>query len=94
MVKKKPKSLSNAKKDAYFGLADGVIMKSLFDLANELENMSDELFSHHVTSEKNDFSKWVEHVFDEKTLAKELAGLEKRAEAQVCVLKFLVKKLK
>jgi len=52
-----------------FMLSDGRKLKSLRDLRNALENISNSVFSNHVNAIKNDFSKWVENTFNEPKLA-------------------------
>jgi len=47
----------------------GQQMNSLQDLADALENMKDEVFNHHVTEERNDFSEWVGLVLKDVWLA-------------------------
>lgn len=49
-------------------MSDGRTLKSLADLKDALETMTQEVWNYHVTSEKNDFANWVEGVFGEKQL--------------------------
>ena len=55
--------------DVAFRLVSGKLLLSLNDLLHELHVMDDEVFKHHVSSDKNDFSDWVLHVFKEEKLA-------------------------
>ena len=48
--------------DCYFHLANGKIIKSASELIEELRNMEQWVFEHHVNSEKNDFVNWLEHI--------------------------------
>lgn len=60
-------------KNQAFHLATGKVLTSLKELYEEILNMSEDVFNHHVTSHKNDFSKWVKDVFGEKTLSAKMA---------------------
>jgi hypothetical protein len=77
--------------DKYFVLKNGKKLKSLFDLAKGLEKMSDDVFSHHVTPYKNDFSAWIYHVFSEVELARMLAN-EKNKKQTIIIIKEYFKK--
>ncbi|MFA5061222.1 MAG: hypothetical protein WC494_02815 [Candidatus Pacearchaeota archaeon] len=46
----------------YFHLHDGRTIKSLPELLDVLRTMSDEVYKHHVNSEKNDFIRWIADV--------------------------------
>ncbi len=58
--------------DKYFYLQDGKMIKNLSELKASLVKMADSTFDHHVNGHKNDFSDWVEHVLEDKELAKML----------------------
>jgi len=66
----------NLKKDTeekhYFHLNTGNYCKNVMELLNALKKMDDASFNHHVTPEKNDFVLWINNVFNDKALAKEL----------------------
>ena len=63
-----------------FHLHNGKILASLNDLIHELEVMSEDVFHHHVTTKRNDFSAWIEHVFHEKKLSENMRGHNRREE--------------
>ena len=65
--------------DKTFLLENGLKLHSIKDLYNLLDKISDDIFYKHVTSEKNDFANWVEHVFDEKELAEKIRHAKDRA---------------
>ncbi len=92
--KKASKIKRNIKPEHHFGVADGTTVKNLFELAESLERMSEEIFNHHVNLERNDFANWVKNIHEEHELAKNLADAEHKHAAHVLVLKHLVKKLK
>ncbi len=52
-----------------FMLSDGRKLRSLRDLRNALENMSEGIFSNHVYGRKNDFANWIKKIFNEPKLA-------------------------
>jgi len=63
-----------------FRLINGKILLSLNDLMQELKNINEDVFSYHVNNHKNDFSEWVQHVFDQKKLALLLKNCKNKEE--------------
>ena len=61
-----------------FYATDGCVYSGLHDMADCLEHMTSDTFSHHVTSANNDFSNWVRDVLNDGKLA---SDLEKAANA-------------
>jgi len=61
---------SEVSEENSFMLSDGRKLKSLRDLRNSLENMSDNIFNKHVYGRKNDFANWVKKIFNEPELAR------------------------
>lgn len=55
--------------DKWFILKDGRRIGSIEELKNTLKFTNDPLFYHHVTTERNDFSSWIRHVFNDANLA-------------------------
>lgn len=88
------KILGEAPAEMHFKLADGRKVKSIFELIDVLDNMSDDIFRHHVNEFRNDFSSWVKDVFEEPALANDLIRANDRINAQVCLLKRLINELK
>ncbi len=76
-----------------FHLHDGRKLKSVYELIDELETMTDEAFRQYVTDVDNHFANWVEGVFGEKSLADELRHIKNRVDTQRAILKHLVKEL-
>jgi len=58
-----------------FHVHHGAVINSLHELKEELHNMSEDCFAHHVNEEKNDFSSWIEHILEYPELAKKVKGL-------------------
>ena len=73
--------LGDAAPEQCFWLNNGPILKNLEELANALPEMSSETFHHHVNSEKNDFSSWINDVIGDKNLANELLSSKSRESA-------------
>ncbi len=61
-----------------FITSSGNKLFSVEDLKSYLNNASDEEFSHHVNSERNDFANWIEHVFHDKELASKLKEVKNK----------------
>lgn len=77
-TKKIGKTLAVASPEICFWVNSGPIVKSLPDLVEALKTMSDEQYSYHVNDDKNDFSRWIEDVLEDKTLAKALVKYKTR----------------
>lgn len=76
----------------YFYLNNGEVIKSITQLAQMMDEISDELFFHHVNEDKHDFANWITNVFEEEKLGKELMDAEKQKEKNhYIVLKYVVK---
>lgn len=87
------KVLGEAPQEHHFMLRDGKKIKTVYQLIDELEMMNEDLFKHHVNEHRNDFANWIEHVFDERSLADELRYIEDRIDTQRAILKELVRTL-
>jgi hypothetical protein len=94
VVKKisKPKVLSPCTPEKAFILFDGRVVKSVKELADILEK-DEGAFLHHVTSDRNDFSDWIEHVFLSKKLGEKIRGLDNALNVRVEIYKFLVESI-
>jgi len=58
----------------------GEKINNLYSLSKALSAMSDDVFSHHVNSSKNDFYRWVFDVVKDYTLARQLNRASSRAK--------------
>ena len=85
--------LGEAPVERHFVVADGRKLKSLVDLAKALETMSEEVFRHHVNDIRNDFSNWVNDVFQDAGLSEELAKVKDKAGSEIVLLRKLLKEL-
>src|SRR3989338_10514517 len=77
--------LSNVPEQRYFKVADGTVLKNLSDLGAALLHMDENVFSHHVTSDRNDFFNWVRDVHKDQRLALELMHAKTRQDAAISV---------
>ena len=87
------KVLGEAPEEHHFVVADGRKLKNIIELADALETMSEEIFRHHANELKNDFASWVKDVFYDHSLAEDISRAKNRLEAQIAVLRRLVKEL-
>ena len=69
MVKKARKILSDVHPDFSFKLVKGGELKNLEELLGSLKNMDNVSFSHHVTSDRNDFSNWIKDAIGDEDLS-------------------------
>ena len=79
-------ALVDADGDKRFFCQDGSISKNLTELVDCLNNMTEEVFHHHVSSEKNDFSNWIRDVLGDATLAIKLGSATSSSEAGKIVI--------
>ena len=71
--------------DKRFFCQDGCVIKNLNELIDCLNHMTEEVFRHHVTSEKNDFYNWIRDVLGDEILASELNDITNPSEASKIV---------
>jgi len=69
-----------ADNDKAFFLIDGTRISSIHELLHALPTMKEEVFSFHVTSEKNDFATWILHVFSLDELSSKVAFAKNKNE--------------
>ncbi len=72
-----------------FWTTDGTVISSLVELGESLENMTNEVFSYHVTKEKNDFADWVQYVIGDDSLASSLRKSRKPLTSHTVIIKRL-----
>lgn len=88
-VAKDIKQLVRTSTEYSFWMTDGQILNSLLELEGALGTMSMDVFSHHVTDDKNDFADWVEYVLDDHGCAAGLRAAMTTKKAQLAVKKAL-----
>ncbi len=74
-----------------FVLVDGRKLKDVRELAFALADMADDVFWHHASDAKNDFSNWINDVLKDKELADALKLVKGKLNTQLAILKHLVK---
>ncbi|RJQ17167.1 hypothetical protein C4573_03885 [Candidatus Woesearchaeota archaeon] len=77
----------------WFILSSGKEIKNLKELAEDLGDMEDFVFSHHVNDHRNDFSNWIKDVFRDFELAEKIAHCKEKKKAQLVVYEHLMGKL-
>ena len=87
------KILGEALVEQHFVVADGTKLKSILELADALETMSEEIFRYHANEFKNDFSSWVKDVFYDHSLAEDISRAKNRLETQIAILRRMVKEM-
>ena len=85
--------LGRAPETKSFTLKDGRKVRTVLELIDELETMTEDQFRHFVTETENHFANWIEHVFDTKDLAQELRTIHTRMDTQRAILKKMVREL-
>lgn len=89
----KPSIARSVSPEYYFFLSDGRPLKNLLELADAMEEMTDEIFHHHVDEHKNDFARWVNDVMGDEELAIKLGHAKTRASHQLIILKHMIRRL-
>jgi hypothetical protein len=88
---------NTVKRDApdasYFVLCNGKPVKNIKELADVMEELEDQIFNHHVTSDKNDFATWIKDIFKDIELAEKLAGVKDKKHMQLVLYKHITHKL-
>ncbi|MBC8495735.1 hypothetical protein H8D36_06280 [archaeon] len=90
----KKKGLKKVNPELAFFFSDGTSCDDILQLSDAIDMMADEVFEHHVSSDFNHFADWIEHVFDEKPLAKKIRKAKTKDKHRIEILTFVVKQLK
>ncbi len=72
-----------------FWTTDGKIIANLIELRDVLAHMSETVFQHHVTKQKNDFADWIEAVLEDAEFAKIFKTAQKPHTARLLVVRKL-----
>ena len=75
------KYLANVPEEYVFRCHDSCVFKNLRELRDGLADMSEENYTYHANTEKNDFSNWVSDIIQDERLAVDLKNAKSRAEA-------------
>lgn len=79
------KWLADVPEEHVFWCCDGRTMRSMQELAEALNTMTDEVFACHANQQKNDFSTWVGDTIRDEALAADLRQAFSRSAAAVIV---------
>ena len=74
----------------YFILNNGSVLKDIGELYLAIKKISPEVYSYHVTKHKNDFANWIEHVFHNKKLSKEISKTKSQKDAELILRRFVL----
>lgn len=89
----KKAKLRNAKPHQHFVLKDGRHIRNFLELADSMDEMTDEIFFHHVNDFKNDFAAWAAEVFEDEELSTRLSHIKTKHRHQVEILKHEIKRM-
>ncbi|MBN1157151.1 hypothetical protein JXA85_06010 [Candidatus Woesearchaeota archaeon] len=78
-LKKVHEILSDVPPEKAFYLKSGKYFRNLHELLDALTFMEDDVFSHHVNSEKNDFNNWIRGAVNDEMLADRIGNETERA---------------
>ncbi|MBI4154298.1 hypothetical protein HY501_03100 [Candidatus Woesearchaeota archaeon] len=73
--------LNDAPSDKYFWCKDGKVIRNLREAVKLISQMDQDIFSHHVNSQKNDFATWIADVFQDEKLAEKIR--EKKSKRRI-----------
>jgi len=73
--------LADVPEEYVFWCHDGGILRSMKELGDALNSMTDETYAFHANAEKNDFTNWVRDIIKDGRLARDLQKATDRAQA-------------
>lgn len=85
--------LSDCVPERCFWVNNGPILKNIEALSNTLPEMGSDVFTHHVSPDKNDFGNWIRDVIGDQKLANDILSsrnkesMAKKVKARVNALK-------
>jgi hypothetical protein len=78
--------------DKFFVLADGRRVSHYVTLAHLLEDMEEDVVSHHVSELHHDFANWIRDVFSEEDLAKKIRAVQDPEKIRLIIYKHIIDK--
>jgi len=78
--------------DKWFYFKHGKKASTLEELRDVLEKLEEVEFRHHANNEKNDFANWIEHVFGETKLARDMREVSEREGMIILLDDFISRK--
>ena len=88
-IKKEKHILICAQGEQCFWTTDGTVIANLVELEDALSCMADEVFSHHVHAERNDFANWIADILQDGELAESLRIAKKPSTAHTIIVRRL-----
>ena len=82
--------LTTVPQEHYFHAANGTIIRGILELDQALEHMSEETFSYHVNSTKNDFANWIRNIIKDEALAAKIGNTDNKQAMQIIVLRRVI----
>ena len=79
-----------AAEDHAFLLCTGVAIKSVKQLADELENVDDAVYWYHTQNGRNDFAQWTQDVFEAQELADKLRSSHSKDHIRATIYQYLL----
>lgn len=79
--------LKEVDSEHYFLAANGMVIKSLEELAVGVEGMDNHTFKHHVNHQRNDFVNWIRDIIKDEILAKELSEIKEKHLTALVLMK-------
>jgi len=86
--------LKDVSRDNFFQVSNGTIIRSMLELDEALENMSNETFQYHVNNYKNDLANWIKDTIKDDVLANKLNGIIDKTKTELIVLRRIIEILK
>jgi hypothetical protein len=86
--------LKDADKEHYFYLCNGTVVKNVLELSKCIESMDEGVFRYHVNDVKNDFSSWINDIYNDDKLAKKMLETTDKDKTQIVLLKELIEKFR
>ena len=75
-------SFNKSAGDSIFFLRNGKHLRTIKELYESMDTMSDDVFMFHTEADKNDFAMWIKDVFKESALARALQSASNRQDAK------------
>ena len=77
--------------DEYFWINYGPVVSDLQELAQALNDISDDQYYHHTRREEgvNDFARWIDEVFGDASLASRVARAKSRSGARRVIVSYV-----
>lgn len=79
--------------EQWFVLCSGKEIKNLKELAQDIGEMEDYVFGHHVNDHRNDFVNWIKDVFKDLELAEKVSNHKDKKKIQLVLYEHLVDRL-